>query len=121
MIRRPSALDRGKYRRAMLSVITATGGEILSLEGWRSDQGDSAGADGSFAGLTADVFSITKELFQEKPAILALSPLTVLIPLITAANWVNEIFFCRKWAAHFQEQAKTPRMLWDLYPGTGQI
>ena len=89
--------------------------------GLRARRGKVRGADGSFAGLTADVFSITKELFQEKPAILALSPLTVLIPLITAANWVNEIFFCRKWAAHFQEQAKTRRMLWDLYPGTGQI
>ena len=89
--------------------------------GLRARRGKVRGADGSFAGLTADVFSITKELFQEKPAILALSPLTVLIPLITAGHWVNEILFCRKWAAHFQEQTKTRRMLWDLYPGTGQI
>src|SRR5205823_332738 len=51
--------------------------------GLRARRGKVRGADGSFAGLTADVFSITKELFQEKPAILALSPLTVLIPLIT--------------------------------------
>ena len=89
--------------------------------GLRAKRGKVRGADGTFRGLTADVFSITKNLFQERPAMLALSPLAVLIPAITAGHWVNEMLFCRKWAAHFQEDAKTPRMLWDLHPETERV
>jgi predicted metal-dependent phosphoesterase TrpH len=82
--------------------------------GLRARRGKVHGQHGSLSGLTADVFSITKDLFQERPATLALSPLAVFIPAITAGHWLNEIAFCRKWAAHFQETA-TPRMLWDLH------
>src|ERR1700687_5472597 len=89
--------------------------------GLRGKRGKVRGADGSFAGLTADVLSITKALFQERPATLALSPLAALIPVITAGHWMNEILFCRRWAAHFEEEAKTPRMLWDLNAGTEQV
>jgi len=89
--------------------------------GLRGKRGKVHGADGSFAGLTVDVFSITKELFRERPATMALSPLAVVIPLIIAGHWMNEIRFCRKWAAHFQEPSKAPRMLWELRPGTEQI
>jgi predicted metal-dependent phosphoesterase TrpH len=89
--------------------------------GLRARCGKVRGADGSFAGLTADVLSITKALFQERPATLALSPLAALIPVVTAGHWMNEILFCRRWAAHFQEEAKTPRMLWDLNAGTEQV
>jgi predicted metal-dependent phosphoesterase TrpH len=89
--------------------------------GLRAKRGKVRGADGSFAGLTADVVSISKALFQERPATLALSPLAALIPVITAAHWMNEILFCRRWAAHLQEEAKAPRMLWDLNAGTEQI
>jgi hypothetical protein len=52
---------------------------------------------------------------------LALSPLAALIPVITAGHWMNEILFCRRWAAHFQEEAKAPRMLWDLTAETEQV
>lgn len=89
--------------------------------GLRARRGKVRGADGSFTGLTADVLSITKALFQERPATLALSPLAALIPVITAGHWVNEILFCRRWAAYFQEEDRTPRMLWDLNAGTGQV
>jgi predicted metal-dependent phosphoesterase TrpH len=89
--------------------------------GLRAKRGKVRGANGSLAGLTADVFSISKALFQERPATLALSPLAALIPVITAGHWMNEILFCQKWAAHFREATKTPRMLWDLNPGTEQI
>jgi predicted metal-dependent phosphoesterase TrpH len=89
--------------------------------GLRARRGKVRGADGSLTGLTADVLSITRALFQERPATLALSPLAILIPAITTGHWMNEIFFCRKWAAHFQEEAKAPRMLWDLNAGTEQV
>ena len=89
--------------------------------GLRARRGKVRGADGSLAGLTADVLSITRALFQERPATLALSPLAILIPAITAGHWMNEILFCRRWAAYFQEEARAPRMLWDLNAGTEQI
>jgi predicted metal-dependent phosphoesterase TrpH len=85
--------------------------------GLRARRGKIHGMHGSFTGLTADVFAIAKNLFQEKPATLALSPLAVFIPAIVAGHWLNEILFCRKWAAHFQEPQSTPRMLWDLQAG----
>ena len=89
--------------------------------GLRAKRGQVRGQDGSFAGLTADIFSISKALFRERPAMLALSPLAALIPVITAGHWMNEILFCWKWAAHFQEGAKAPRMLWDLNAETEQV
>jgi predicted metal-dependent phosphoesterase TrpH len=88
--------------------------------GLRAKRGKVHGADGSFTGLTADVFAICGALFQERPVTLALSPMAVLIPLITGGHWMNEIRFCRKWAAHFREPSKRPRMLWDLQPRTEQ-
>jgi hypothetical protein len=45
---------------------------------------------------------------------LAILPFTVLIPAITASHWVNEIRFCRKWAATLEQGERRPRMLWDL-------
>jgi len=59
--------------------------------GLRAKRGKVRGADGSFAGLTADVLSITKALFQERPATLALAPLAALDSVITAGHWMNEI------------------------------
>jgi hypothetical protein len=82
--------------------------------GLRARCGRVRGAEGSFAKLTADVFRIGKSTFQEKPATLALLPFAVFIPLFTAGHWANELRFCRKWAAHFQDEQKSPRMLWDL-------
>ena len=54
--------------------------------GLRAKRGKIRGLDGSFAGLTADIFSISKSLFQERPAMLALSPLAALIPVITVVG-----------------------------------
>src|SRR5580765_6820057 len=82
--------------------------------GLRARCGRVRGAEGSFAKLTADVFRIGKSTFQEKPATLALLPFALFIPLFTAGHWANELRFCRKWAAHFQHEQKSPRMLWDL-------
>ena len=44
-------------------------------------------------------------------------PLGVLVPVITAAHWASEIWFCKKWAAHFKDEVRAPRMLWDLKAG----
>jgi len=115
--------DSHAMRGVALTYTEVPGAKTVAefFAGLRARRGKVRGADGSFAGLTADVLSISKALFQERPATLALSPLAALIPVITAGHWMNEILFCRRWAAHFQEEAKTPRMLWDLNVGTEQI
>ena len=89
--------------------------------GLRARRGRVRGVDGTCAGLTRDVYRIIQALFQEKPATLALLPLAVLVPVFTLGHWMNEMWFCRKWAAHFEDAAGTPRMLWDMSPEAEQI
>ncbi len=81
--------------------------------GLRTGHGRIHGVHGSCGKLTADVFSIVRSLFMDKPWTLALSPLAVLVPAFTAGHWMNEIRFCRKWTAAI-ERGKRKRMLWDL-------
>jgi len=87
------------------------------FSGLRAGRGIVQGQHGSFPRLTADIYRIAKCVFEEKPALLAILPLTVLIPGITAAHWLNEIRFCKKWAATLESGAARPRMLWDVDGG----
>jgi predicted metal-dependent phosphoesterase TrpH len=89
--------------------------------GLRMKHGRVRGVDGRCIALTGDVYRIIQAMFQEKPAMLALLPLAILVPLFTAGHWVNEMWFCRKWAAHLDERGESPRMLWDVIPGAEQI
>jgi predicted metal-dependent phosphoesterase TrpH len=82
--------------------------------GLRAGRGVVQGQHGTFLGLTADVFRIAKRVFEERPAMLAILPFTVLIPAITAGHWVNEIRFCKKWSAALENGEARPRMLWDM-------
>jgi predicted metal-dependent phosphoesterase TrpH len=82
--------------------------------GLRAGRGLVHGRHGTFLGLTADVFRIARRVFEERPAMLAILPFTVLIPAITAGHWVNEIRFCKKWSAALENRAARPRMLWDM-------
>src|SRR3984957_3669258 len=82
--------------------------------GLRAGQGLVHGEHGTLRRLTADVFRIAKCVFQERPAMLAMLPFTVLIPAITATHWLNEIRFCKKWTATLEQGERRPRMLWDL-------
>src|SRR5260221_116100 len=52
--------------------------------GLRAKRGRVRGAEGSLVGLTEDIYRIAGEMFKEKPATLAMLPLGVLIPVITA-------------------------------------
>lgn len=86
--------------------------------GLRNGRGTVHGRHGSLPGLTADIYRIAACVFGEKPAFLAALPLTVLIPVITVAHWINEIRFCKKWAATLESGAAArPRMLWDVDGG----
>jgi predicted metal-dependent phosphoesterase TrpH len=84
------------------------------FSGLRAGQGLVHGEHGTLRRLTADVFRIAKCVFQERPAMLAILPFAVLIPAITASHWLNEIRFCKKWAAVLEQSERRPRMLWDL-------
>src|SRR5712691_9943537 len=82
--------------------------------GLRAGCGGVHGVHGSCGKLTADVFSIVRSLFWDKPWTLALSPFALLVPAFTAGHWMNEIRFCRKWSAALERGEKRKRMLWDL-------
>src|ERR1700747_890138 len=80
--------------------------------GLRAGRGMVYGVHGSFLKLTADVYRIVQCFFQEKPWALPILPATLLVPAITAGHWLNEMRFCRKWAAALESDEKRPRMLW---------
>jgi predicted metal-dependent phosphoesterase TrpH len=82
--------------------------------GLRAGRGVVHGQHGSFPRLTADIFRIAKCVFEEKPAMLAILPFTVLIPCFTVGHWLNEIRFCKKWTAALENGEARPRMLWDV-------
>jgi predicted metal-dependent phosphoesterase TrpH len=82
--------------------------------GLRAGHGRVQGRHGSCARLTADVFSIVRSLFGEKPWTLLASPLALLVPAFTLNHWINEIRFCKKWSALLESGEKRRRMLWDM-------
>jgi len=84
------------------------------LSGLRAGGGEIHGEHGSFAKLTADVYRVVCSVVAEKPWLVGALPLTVLVPAITGAHWVNEISFCRKWSAALENTGKRPRMLWEM-------
>jgi predicted metal-dependent phosphoesterase TrpH len=87
--------------------------------GLRAGRGQVHGAHGSYAKLTADVYSIIKALLCDKPWVLAISPLAVLVPAFTLGHWMNEIRFCEKWTKLMVEGKKQPRMLWEMDSSLG--
>jgi len=89
--------------------------------GLRARRGRVKGREGTYSKLTADVYRIVAAMFQEKPATLAMLPLSVLVPAFTAAHWANEVLFCRKWEKYFANAEKAPRMLWDLSVGAERV
>jgi hypothetical protein len=89
-----------------------TVGEFFA--GLRAGCGRVHGAHGGCGKLTADVFSIVRSLFWDKPWTLALSPFALLVPAFTVGHWMNEIRFCRKWSTAIESGEKRNRMMWDL-------
>jgi predicted metal-dependent phosphoesterase TrpH len=79
------------------------------------------GIHGSYAKLTADVFSIVNSLVHDKLWTLAISPLAVLVPLVTAGHWLNELRFCKKWSAALENSTKRTRLLWDVAPRSNDL
>jgi predicted metal-dependent phosphoesterase TrpH len=87
------------------------------LGGLRAGRGVIGGSHGSYAKLTADVYRIVLALLRDQPWTLPLMPLAAFVPAFTAAHWLNEIRFCRKWSAKLDSQEKQSRLLWQLDAG----
>jgi predicted metal-dependent phosphoesterase TrpH len=85
--------------------------------GLRAGRGIVHGQHGSYAKLTLDILNFIGRVLKDNPAAAALLPLTVFIPAITAFHWLNEIRFCKQWAAELDSKEKNPRMLWDVDSG----
>jgi hypothetical protein len=83
----------------------------------RAGRGVIHGQDGGYVKLTMDIFNFIGSVLKDKPAASALLPLTVFIPAITAFHWLNEIRFCKQWAAKLDSKEKSPRLLWDVDSG----
>jgi predicted metal-dependent phosphoesterase TrpH len=87
------------------------------LAGLRAGRGVIGGAHGSYGKLTADVYRIVLALLCDQPWTLPLMPLAAFVPAFTAVHWLNEIRFCREWAAKLDSKKKQPRLLWQLDSG----
>ena len=84
--------------------------------GLRGGWGRVVGEHGSYSRLTADVFSIIRSFFADRPWTAVLSPLALLVPISSAGHWVNEMRFCRKWRAGLEHAGENKRKLWDIDP-----
>jgi predicted metal-dependent phosphoesterase TrpH len=84
------------------------------LAGLRAGAGVVHGVHGSYGKITADVYRVVRSLLRAEPWTLPLMPLTVFVPGFTAAHWLNEILFCRKWAARLNTRQKATPLLGPL-------
>jgi predicted metal-dependent phosphoesterase TrpH len=82
--------------------------------GLRAGRGRVHGEDGNYAKITMDIFRFVAGVLQDNPAAAVLLPLTILIPAITGLHWLNEMRFCKQWAAKLDSKEKSPRLLWDV-------
>ena len=82
--------------------------------GLKAGKGRVAGESGSFSRLTRDVFLIAFEMMREKSWTALLTPLAVLVPVVTFWNYRDEHAFSRRWAAEVlgqPESRKRPRWI----------
>jgi predicted metal-dependent phosphoesterase TrpH len=82
--------------------------------GLRNRRGVIHGEHGAYTKLTRDVFRFAGFALNENPWTLALLPFTVFIPFITAAHWLNEIRFCKRWAPSLRGKSRKSRMHWEM-------
>jgi len=85
--------------------------------GLKAGKGRVAGESGSFSRLTRDVYLIAFEMMREKSWTALLSPLAVLVPLVTYWNYRDEHAFSRRWAAEVLGEPQTrKRPRWISIP-----
>ena len=68
------------------------------IEGLKTRQAKAHGEHGSYRKLTRDLLWIGMNLIREKPAAVALLPITLLIPIASLGNYLRELRFARRWS-----------------------
>jgi hypothetical protein len=68
------------------------------LEAVRHRRGQVAGASGNYAKLTRAVLGIGSSLVRERPWTVVLTPLMLVVPLVTAVNYFCELGFHARWS-----------------------
>jgi predicted metal-dependent phosphoesterase TrpH len=83
-----------------LTYTEVAGAESASsyLEAVRQGRGQVAGASGSYAKLTQAVLGIGSSLVRERPWAVVLTPLMLVVPLVTLANYFCELGFRARWS-----------------------
>ena len=84
------------------------------LAGLQAGRGKVHGAHGSYGKVTANAFRVVRGLLVEQPWTVVLMPLLPFLPMFTAAHWLNEIRFCRKWREMLEGGRKRPRRFWNV-------
>ena len=82
----------------------------------RFGRGTVHGQHGAYLKLTADIFGFVASVINEQPWAIAIVPFIFLVPVITAAHWLNEIRFCKQWAPRLVGKTARTRMLWEVEP-----
>jgi len=82
----------------------------------RFGRGTVHGQHGAYLKLTADIFRFVASVINEQPWAAAILPFAFLVPVITAAHWLNEIRFCKQWAPGLVGKTARRRMLWEVEP-----
>jgi len=82
----------------------------------RFGRGTVHGQHGAYLKLTADIFRFVASVINEQPWAIAIVPFIFLVPVITAAHWLNEIRFCKQWAPRLVGKTARTRMLWEVEP-----
>ncbi len=67
------------------------------LRAVRTGRASVHGECGSYGKLTRDILRICGSMVAENPATLLLAPLVLAVPLATAANYISEAAFARRW------------------------
>jgi predicted metal-dependent phosphoesterase TrpH len=85
--------------------------------GLKSGMGRVAGESGCFSKLTRDVFLIGVEMMREKSWTALMTPLAVLVPIITYLNYRDERSFSRRWAGEILQRPESrKRRRWVTMP-----
>jgi hypothetical protein len=64
------------------------------------------GTSGGYFRITRDVLCMTAKMFQERPWTLLLSPLTLLVPAVTFATFLDDAIFARRWSGRVNDSQR---------------
>jgi len=79
------------------------------------------GTSGGYLRLTRDVLCITSKMFQERPWTLMFSPLTLLVPVVTFATFLDETLFARRWSARVNSSDRCTESIESLMSRSAEV